>query len=255
MILELSTWVEIDAWLKNNRTILIPVGSMEQHGPTGYIGTDALCPGIIARDAEKKDAETMLLGPTFNVGCAQHHLAFPGTITLRPSTMIDTIVDWTKSLARHGFRQFYWFNGHGGNIATINAAFSEIHAARSFREDGAELPGLHMKLVNWWEFPEVFDLCKRLYPVGHGSHATASEISVTYAAHPPVGKEGVELSPKVAPDGRFGDAFQYRKRFRDGRIGSDPSLSNAEDGQRIISTASTCLRADFKAFSTKPEGD
>ena len=59
-------------------------------------------------------------------------MAFPGTITLKPSTMIASMVDWSESLARHGFERIYWLNGHGGNIATITAAFSEIYHGVTF---------------------------------------------------------------------------------------------------------------------------
>ena len=75
MRLQLSTWPEVEAYLEKSKAILIPVGSTEQHGPNGLIGTDALCPEIIAFAAEQKT--DMLIGPTFNVGIAQHHLVFP----------------------------------------------------------------------------------------------------------------------------------------------------------------------------------
>src|SRR5579872_7006529 len=125
MQLHLSTWPEVEAYLARSKAILIPIGSTEQHGPNGLLGTDALCPEIIARRAG--DEAEFLVGPTFNVGQAQHHMAFPGTITLRPSTMIASMTDWAQSLTRHGFERIYWLNGHGGNIATITAAFSEMY--------------------------------------------------------------------------------------------------------------------------------
>ena len=86
MQLHLSTWPEVEAYLAKSKAILIPIGSTEQHGPNGLLGTDALCPEIIGKRAG--DEAGILVGPTFNVGQAQHHMGFSGTITLRPSTMI-----------------------------------------------------------------------------------------------------------------------------------------------------------------------
>lgn len=245
----LSTWQNIETWLKTSQTIVIPIGSMEQHGPNGFIGTDALCPEIIAVEAERNAPRDILVGPTFNVGSAQHHLAFPGTITLRPSTMIAAMADWTRSLMRHGFRKLYWLNGHGGNAAPIEAAFAEIRAERSFALPEANtLPGLDLVLRNWWELSGVMSLCEKLYPVGDGSHATASEISVTYYGYPDHQPQGVSLSPKIAPDGEIGDALQYQERFPDGRIGSDPSQASAADGQAIVKHAADALIKEIAAL-------
>ncbi|HTO39394.1 MAG TPA: creatininase family protein, partial [Rhizomicrobium sp.] len=135
MQLHLSAWPEIEKYLERSKAILIPIGSTEQHGPNGLLGTDALCPEFIASRAG--DDAGFLVGPTFNVGQAQHHMNFPGTITLRPSTMIAAMTDWAQSLAHHGFERIYWFNGHGGNIATINAAFAEIYHGVSLDRAGA----------------------------------------------------------------------------------------------------------------------
>ena len=95
MQLQLSSWPEVEAYLARSKAILIPIGSTEQHGPNGLLGTDALCPEIISRRAG--DEAGILVGPTFNVGQAQHHMGFAGTITLRPSTMIAAMLDWAQS--------------------------------------------------------------------------------------------------------------------------------------------------------------
>src|SRR5689334_1615681 len=180
MQLVLSSWPEVESYLTRCKAIVIPIGSTEQHGPNGLLGTDAICPEFIAKRAG--DEAGILVAPTFNVGQAQHHMAFPGTITLRPSTMIAAMVDWARSLAHHGFERLYWLNGHGGNIATMTAAFSEIyHAGSLSAENGGRIV---CKLRNWWELPGVGDTCRQLFPVGEGHHATPSEISVTYYAYP-----------------------------------------------------------------------
>src|SRR5665213_2367827 len=121
MLLQLSTWQETEAFLERSKTIVIPIGSNEQHGPTGLLGTDWLCPEIIAHEAQKSAG--ILIAPTFNVGMAQHHLDFPGTIALTPSTFMAAIGDWAHSLAHHGFTRLFFLNGHGGNVASMEAAF------------------------------------------------------------------------------------------------------------------------------------
>lgn len=247
MLLALSTWCDVEAYLRRSKAIILPIGSMEQHGPNGLIGTDAICPEVIAAHAAQ-DAPDILVGPTFNVGSAQHHLGFPGTVTLRPSTMIAAITDWTHSLRRHGFEKLYWFNGHGGNVATIAAAFAEIHAERSFDGPDSTLPQLSLVQRNWWELPTVMDVCRRLHPSNEGSHATPSEVAVTYAAYPEQVRN-IVLEPPVAPSGSFGDAEDYRARFADGRIGSDPSQATVENGREIIETAARALLTDFRSFA------
>ena len=70
-------------------------------------------------------------------------------MTLRPTTLIAALCDIIESLARHGFERFYLINRHGGNIATVTAAFSEISAARSLAAP-ATVPPVKCRLRNWW---------------------------------------------------------------------------------------------------------
>ena len=243
MLLALQTWPEIEARLKVSKTVIIPIGSNEQHGPMGFLGTDWLCPEIIAHAAH--ESGNILVAPTFNIGMAQHHLGFPGTISLRPSTFIAAIEDWVGSLSRHGFERIYFLNGHGGNVASIEAAFSQIYSRYSY--EAKDCP-FQLRLKNWWDLPGVSRLCAKLYPTGHGSHATPSEIAVTFAAHPDHVKAAV-MEPQIAPTGPIMDAFDYRRRFPDGRIGSDSSLATVEDGQKIIEVSVEGLVKDVEEFS------
>jgi creatinine amidohydrolase/Fe(II)-dependent formamide hydrolase-like protein len=242
MQLHLSTWPEIEAYLARSKAILIPVGSTEQHGPTGLLGTDALCAEAIARRAG--DEGGFLVGPTFNVGQAQHHMGFPGTITLRPSTMIACMTDWANSLRRHGFERIYWLNGHGGNNGTISAAITAIYHDTTFDESQT----LRCMSRNWWELAGISDLIRELFPVGEGSHATPSEISVMRYAYPEAVKRA-DIMPKIAPVGPVFDAKDFKRRFPDGRIGSDPTLANSAAGEKLLTAAAKALATEFLTFS------
>lgn len=243
MLLALSTWQEVESFLARSKTVVVPIGSNEQHGPTGLLGTDWLCPEIIAHRAEQQG--DILVAPTFNIGMAQHHLGFAGTISLRPSTFQAAISDWVNSLVRHGFEKIYFLNGHGGNVSSIEAAFAEIYADYSFA--GEPCP-FALKLRNWWDLPGVHKFCDEMFPVGHGAHATPSEIAVTYAAYPDRVKSAV-MEPKIAANGPIRDAADYRARFFDGRIGSDPTQASVEKGQQIIDKSVPALIADVADFA------
>jgi creatinine amidohydrolase len=250
MLLALSTWPEIEDQLKRSKTVVIPIGSNEQHGPTGLLGTDWLCPEIIAHHAHTHAAggADVLVGPTFNVGMAQHHLGFPGSISLRPSTMIAALRDWTVSLAAHGFERIYFLNGHGGNVATIEAAFSEIYSEASWQ---GRPRGYALKLRNWWELKGVLGLCNQLFPTGHGSHATPSEIAVTQFAYPDSIKSA-NYAPRIAPTGPIREAADFRARYADGRMGSDPGQATPEKGGQIVKLAAQALVAEVVEFGAEP---
>lgn len=252
MRLQLMTWPEVETYLKTSNGIIIPIGSAEQHGPTGFIGTDALCPEIVA---EKLASEVgALIAPTISVGMAQHHLGFAGSITLRPTTLIDVICDYVTSLARHGFERFYFVNGHGGNIATIRTAFDEIYAERSLGTARHNRAGVRCRLRNWFMCPSVMAIEKETFGAANGSHATAGEVSLTYFGYPDEAsriKSPVKLSPEVAPDGDFYDCDDYRTRYPDGRMGSDPTLATGEIGARLRDAAVADLSADYREFLTE----
>ena len=138
MQLALSTWHEVEAYLRTSRGIIIPIGSTEQHGPNGLIGTDHLDAEFVSKGVG--DEIDCLVAPTLTIGMSQHHLGFAGSITLRPSTMIALVGDVVTSLMKHGFERFLFINGHGGNVATVTAAFDEIYAVASMREQNEASP-------------------------------------------------------------------------------------------------------------------
>ena len=248
MQLQLQTWPEVETYLARSQAIIVPIGSTEQHGPTGLIGTDAICGEVVGRALG--EATGTLVAPTLGVGMAQHHLAFAGSMTLRPSTLIAVVRDWVGSLARHGFRRFYFVNGHGGNVATVTAAFSEIYAEASLAGAG-NAPAIKCRLRNWYEMPGVKALSKELFGDQEGSHATPSEVSLTWHAYPEQERH-LKLDPQVAPKGEFADAADYRRQFPDGRIGSNPDLASPAAGARLLAAATADLAEDLRLWLAAP---
>ncbi|MGH6881450.1 creatininase family protein [Hypericibacter sp.] len=248
MQLQLATWPEVESYLTRSQGIIMPIGSTEQHGPNGLVGTDAICAEEVARGVG--DRTGAMVAPTISVGMAQHHLGFPGSMTLRPSTLIAVVRDMVESLSVHGFRRFFFLNGHGGNIATLTAAFSEIYAGASLAPasgTAANMPAIRCRLKNWWEAKQVGALSRELYGRAEGSHATPSEVSMTWAVYPDAAKP-MTLDPEIAPSGDFADAADYRRKFPDGRIGSNPGLSSVEAGQRILEAAIVGMAVEYESW-------
>jgi creatinine amidohydrolase len=239
MLLHHMTWKDVEAYLAANKGIIVPIGSTEQHGPNGPIGTDVICPEQLA--VEVGELDNILIAPSIAFGMAQHHLAFPGTMSLKPATLLLVLKDLIASLAGNGFERIYFLNGHGGNIATVTAAFSEVYA-----ECGAASPKL--KLQSWFMGPRFRKLSRELYGVSEGSHATPSEVSLAWRAWPDAVKD-VPMTPKIAPKGVIRGAEDYRRQFPDGRIGSDPSLSSVVHGKRIFAAAVEDIREHYAAFA------
>jgi len=238
MLLSLSTWQEIEAYLEHSTGIIIPIGSTEQHGPNGLIGTDAICPEKIAHGIAEQAG--VLVAPTLNYGMSQHHMAFAGTVTLRPSTLVQLVIDLVGSLSSHGFSHIYFLNGHGGNIAPVTTAFSEIYANNNDNPP-------RLRLSNWWRNTAITDLAAELYSNAEGRHATVSEVSLSYFAHPEAVKD-VPMSPTVAKDGEIYDAADFRRQFPDGRMGSNLALASIEAGESFYRLAVETISADFHMF-------
>ncbi len=245
MLLQHQTWQEVEAYLAQSKGIILPIGSTEQHGPNGLIGTDAICAEVIARAVG--EAANAMVGPTIGVGIAVHHMGFAGSMTVRPSTLIAIMHDYVLSLARHGFRRFLFINGHGGNIATVQAAFAEIYAEFEGALSAPRNNELRCRLANWWDGRAMHELAKEVFGDDEGSHATASEVALTQYVLPNTIKDAT-LDPPRAPSGRFHGPADYRRRFPDGRIGSNPGLASPEKGQRFHETAVPELVKTYTSF-------
>lgn len=247
MKLQFAAWPEVEEYLRANAGIIVPIGSTEQHGPTGLMGTDYIIPSAMAEAISERTG--ICCTPPITFGMAQHHLGFPGTISLRPSTYVSVLVDVIQSLARHGFRRIVFLNGHGGNIAPVLTAMNEFYAGISFHREGGHRDVL-CKLISWWMPPKTAAEITEIFGDGDGAHATASEIAVTQFLHSRYIKP-VPADLRPARKGAVSDihnAYDYRDRFIDGRIGSDVRLCTPEGGQRVFDVATDEIAEECMAF-------
>ena len=246
MRLQLMTWREVEAYLKIANGAIVPIGSTEQHGPTGLIGTDAICAETLAwRTGELVDA---VVGPTLTVGMSEHHMHFPGSVTLRPTTLIAVVRDVILSLARHGFRRIFVVNGHGGNTASINAAIFEVYAETPrLLENGDDLRCINGE---WWATPSAEKLSAELFGDKDGDHASASEVSIASAAYPGHLKTA-DLDPDVPPSSHVFGPADFRRRYPEGRMGSHPELASVDAGERIIEKVAADLAEEYRKFVTE----
>lgn len=119
-------WVDIKKAINDGfKTVIIGVGSTEQHGPHLPTQTDALIADVVVNLIAEK-LKNALQSQTIRVGCSDHHLPFPGTISLKQSTLKAIIHDYTESLQKHGFDNIIFIPTHGGNFNPIKEAVKEV---------------------------------------------------------------------------------------------------------------------------------
>lgn len=120
------TWEEVDRYLQAARIVLVPVGSTEQHGPAGILGVDTYVAVTLCEDTAARRG--VLCAPPLWYGDSSHHSGFPGTVSLRPDTLVEVIRDVCRSLAGHGFDRIVLVNGHkGSNLPALTSAVRVLH--------------------------------------------------------------------------------------------------------------------------------
>ena len=241
MKLEHMTWYDVDARIAAGAAILLPVGSTEQHGPMGRIGTDTICAEAVASAAAGLcDA---IIAPPLAYTPAPFNTAFPGTVSVTTETFRALAQDVIQCLLAQGFSGVYVVNGHGANLEPL----AQIAA-------GLE-PG-KLRVRSWWEPETVNSIRKDLYGDWEGMHATPSEIAITQSllgALP--ANQAVKPPEKLSADylrahagDRHGPPDEHRAHFPDGRVGSHSALARPEHGTALLRAAAEAIAQEFKAF-------
>ncbi|MEO1104017.1 MAG: creatininase family protein [Pseudomonadota bacterium] len=222
--------------------VLLPVGSTEQHGPMGLIGTDAICAEAVAERAAELAGAVML--PVVAYTPAAFNMAFCGTVSVSPALFRDTVAAVVAAMAAHGVRGVYVVNGHGANLAPL----AEVAGAASAT----------VRVRSWWDFEAVSAIRKARYGAWEGMHATPSEVAMTMAVHGPLPvPPDARTPPERLSEGfveahagdRHGPPDEHRARFPDGRVGSHSALATEADGAALLEAAADAVAADFSAFA------
>jgi creatinine amidohydrolase len=164
---------EVEAFLRDHDTVIVPVGSVEQHGPHGPLLTDVVVPNEVARRvAPRVDA---LVAPPINYGLSYPHVGFTGVVHIRVSTFMTLVEDVCVSLADAGFKRIVLLNGHYDN--TYALAYACATAA-------ARMPkGVRAYPINYWDGMTP-DESSEFFGSSTGLHANRGETSAVLAINP-----------------------------------------------------------------------
>lgn len=240
MKLEEMTWPEVETYLSAHSGIILPTGSIEQHGPMGLIGTDAIC----AREIAWAAAEICgaVVAPELSYAPAPFNMSFPGTVSLSADLYEELARQVLTGLAHHGFEKIYILNGHGANLEPLRAAMEGVEA--------------EVRLRSWWDFEPVNALRSEWYGDWEGMHATPSEVSITQATHRVVSVSDLEPPEKLTPEyivahagDKHGAPDDHRRDFPDGRVGSHSGLARVEHGVELVKVAAESVAGDYCGFA------
>ena len=225
--LDRMSWPEVQAELAAGRdTVVMAFGATEQHGPHMPLATDALIGDHLARlVAEELDA---FVAPTVRVGCSEHHLEFPGTLSVSGQTFHAVVADLVRSLARGGFRRVVLLPTHGGNFGPLAEAIQKLGPIEGVEIRALTDLGALMAIAQVGA--EEFGV-----PLNEGGlHAGEWETSMLEAIHPDL------VHPERGQPGYTGDLeTAIRSVFTEGvhrlapnGVLGDPSQASPEHGQR-----------------------
>jgi creatinine amidohydrolase len=227
------TWLDAQAAIAQADLAVVAVGSCEQHGPHLTLDTDSVIAQAFAQRLAADLDSRALLCPPLLYGLSEHHMGFPGTLTLRAETLLGFLSDLVESLTRWGLRRLLVVNGHGGNIDAIRLA------ARATRRDhGALVAGL------MWAQLAADEIAQRVTSERYG-HACEVETSVAMVlasdslrleriTEPqPVGVRDALTDP---PSPRVDRPTWFHEWTENGALG-DPRLASIDLGEAIVETA------------------
>jgi creatinine amidohydrolase len=223
---------ELAEVVSRSRLAILPLGSLEFHGPHNPLGSDSI---IISGIAERVAARTgALLFPTIRfTQCPAHTAQFRGTISVRPEVMTMYFADVMRNIAHLGFRKIFILNGHDGNMGPARGAVAQV---------ADETRDAALLFVSWWEFlpGEMMKTLGMFHQAngGHG-HGGPLETSAVAAFRPDLVHLGQAKDLPEPPDLSGGLPYFLQKSTAAGWPGYSGKVSEAstEKGKKIVQTS------------------
>jgi len=257
---EKLTWPEIADAVRAGKVPVVPVGSIEQHGPHLPLDVDCVLPRGVALRAAERLPEKILVLPTIVHGYTAHVMDFPGTINIHYTTFIAMLVDVGKSLAYHGFKKIVFLNGHGSNMPNLDLAARRVNL-----ETDAECA-----FCAWWSFltvdPEFLPRWRESRFPGGCAHACELETSAyLYLDGENVRREKIadgEIAFHQPPSKyRWVDLFgsgpaavtSWTSSYSQSGVLGEATKASAEKGRQAIEEAAQQLAKMVEEFSARPK--
>lgn len=197
-------WMDVEGYLEQDDRLMLVLGAVEQHGYLSLL-TDVNIPLAVADAASQRSG--VLVAPPLNFGSSPYFLAYPGTISLRLSTLMDILEDMVRSVYGAGFRRVLVLNGHGGNDGA-KARLDELLN---------DLPDLQLNWYDWWHSHgvEAIALENELKPA-HANWLEAFPFNQVAALpdeakappYVPSAVMSADTVREIYKDGSFGGAYQ-----------------------------------------------
>jgi creatinine amidohydrolase len=247
------TSAEIGALDHERTVVILPLGSVEQHGNHLPLGTDMMLAEAVSLAAAEASQGTVVMPPPW-YGFSAHHMRFPGSITLRAETLLALVEDVVASLVQHRFRRILIVNGHGGNNGLIDVLASTLGNKHYGKARIAALT--YFTLAR-----EAIGKLRKSKPGGMG-HACEFETSMVQHIRPALVKIGQAATCYPDPGSRYltadllgAQAIRLYHDFGDlsptGTLG-DPAFASPEAGKAFFSAVTAELAAfiaDFRGWA------
>ncbi|UPM44361.1 creatininase family protein [Halocatena salina] len=235
------TWTEIETALEDGtRTVIVAIGSVEQHGPHLPLVMDTLAGDELSRRIAQKLGDA-LAAPTIRPGCSSHHMEFPGTITIPASTLMELIRAHCQSLDEHGFEYIVLVPTHGGNFAPTNTVAPEI---------ARDIDATVITLADLEELMELQNEGLRTAGVDYQEssiHAGAVETSEVLAInedHVRTDEYEVGVEGAISPSRLLSRGF---KSITENGVLGDPRKATRKAGEEILETVATAYAEQIEA--------